>query len=301
MTVFAPVECFYNLYIPCTGALKDAETPTGTSVDEKIRKRLAAGGRHSHNTAAPTAPRNSKRARHEEEEEEEDSEDEPLPGEVGEKDVEEDGDVAEENDEDDDDDATTDSDDDTEDDAPSHAPATPDKHNPKQAATPNPKQQDRKTKTKDSSGANGTAHNTPSTTKTATTTTTPTSTTKKAANGPSGGFFAATPDGTRFEAGSFAELQLSRPLLKACDALGYTHPTPIQAACIPLALAGRDICGSAMTGSGKTAAFALPFLERLLHRTRRVVATYVLVLTPTRELAVQVGGWGASGYVWRGK
>lgn len=106
---------------------------------------------------------------------------------------------------------------------------------------------------------------------------------------PRGAFFAATPDGTRFEASSFAELQLSRPLIKACDALGYSHPTPIQAACIPLALAGRDICGSAMTGSGKTAAFALPFLERMLHRARRVVATYVLVLTPTRELAVQVG------------
>lgn len=65
---------------------------------------------------------------------------------------------------------------------------------------------------------------------------------------------------------SFADLHLSRPLLKACQALGYTHPTPIQAACIPLALAGRDICGSAVTGSGKTAAFTLPLLERLLHR-----------------------------------
>ena len=67
------------------------------------------------------------------------------------------------------------------------------------------------------------------------------------------------------------------------------HPakTLTQAACIPLALAGRDICGSAMTGSGKTAAFALPLLERLLFRSRKVRATYVLVLTPTRELAVQ--------------
>ena len=62
-----------------------------------------------------------------------------------------------------------------------------------------------------------------------------------------------------------------------------------QAACIPLALTGRDVCGSAVTGSGKTAAFALPLLERLLHRSRRVAATYVLVLTPVRELAVQVG------------
>jgi superfamily II DNA/RNA helicase len=62
----------------------------------------------------------------------------------------------------------------------------------------------------------------------------------------------------------------------------------LQAACIPLALAGRDICGSAMTGSGKTAAFALPILERLLFRPRQVAATYVLILAPTRELAAQV-------------
>jgi hypothetical protein len=63
-----------------------------------------------------------------------------------------------------------------------------------------------------------------------------------------------------------------------------------QAACIPLALAGRDICGSAVTGSGKTAAFGLPLLERLLHRNKRLAATYVLVLTPVRELAVQASG-----------
>ncbi|KAJ6773530.1 hypothetical protein OIU79_017073 [Salix purpurea] len=65
-------------------------------------------------------------------------------------------------------------------------------------------------------------------------------------------------------------------------------PTPIQAACIPLALTGRDICGSAITGSGKTAAFALPTLERLLFRPKRILAIRVLILTPTRELAVQV-------------
>lgn len=67
----------------------------------------------------------------------------------------------------------------------------------------------------------------------------------------------------------------------------------LQAACIPLALSGRDICGSAMTGSGKTAAFALPILERLLYRPRQVAATYVLILAPARELAVQVrlGVW----------
>ena len=177
------------------------------------------------------------------------------------------------------------------------------------------------------------------------------------------GFYAQTPAGTTFVATSFTDLNLSRPLVKACAALGYTTPTPIQAgphwtivgwfdvgsplnlagglwtgkvldsdmdallqptealipscpyswlsalfsspschiltltvsislshprilpltaphsfcrdsiftpqaACIPLALSGRDICGSAMTGSGKTAAFTLPILERLLHRPR---------------------------------
>ncbi|GIL56983.1 hypothetical protein Vafri_12245 [Volvox africanus] len=103
-----------------------------------------------------------------------------------------------------------------------------------------------------------------------------------------GAFYSETPEGTKFSCSSFADLNISRPLLKAVEALGYKTPTPIQAACIPLALVGRDICGSAVTGSGKTAAFALPFLERLLHRPRGLAATYVLVLTPTRELAVQI-------------
>ncbi|XP_065881941.1 DEAD-box ATP-dependent RNA helicase 28 [Euphorbia lathyris] len=100
--------------------------------------------------------------------------------------------------------------------------------------------------------------------------------------------FFAPSEGTSFHANSFMELNLSRPLLRACEALGYAKPTPIQAACIPLALTGRDICGSAITGSGKTAAFALPCLERLLFRPKRVPAIRVLILTPTRELAVQV-------------
>ncbi|KAL6212783.1 hypothetical protein ACLB2K_018000 [Fragaria x ananassa] len=100
--------------------------------------------------------------------------------------------------------------------------------------------------------------------------------------------FFASSDGTSFHANSFLELNLSRPLLRACEKLGYAKPTPIQAACIPLALSGRDICGSAITGSGKTAAFALPTLERLLFRPKRVPAIRVLILTPARELAVQV-------------
>ena len=94
---------------------------------------------------------------------------------------------------------------------------------------------------------------------------------------------------TTFSAATFTELNLSRQLVKACTALGYHSPTPIQAAVVPLALTGRDICGRAVTGSGKTAAFMLPLLERMLHRgPRPVPATHVLVLVPTRELAVQV-------------
>ncbi|KAK7859131.1 dead-box atp-dependent rna helicase 28 [Quercus suber] len=95
-------------------------------------------------------------------------------------------------------------------------------------------------------------------------------------------------DRASFSAISFIELNLSWPLLRACEALGYSKPTPIQSAVIPLAMNGSDICGSAVTGSGKTAAFALPTLERLLFRPRRVPAIRVLILTPTRELAVQV-------------
>ena len=99
---------------------------------------------------------------------------------------------------------------------------------------------------------------------------------------------AATEDAT-FSAESFNDLNLSRQLIRACTALGYDVPTPIQAAVVPLALTGRDICGRAVTGSGKTAAFMLPLLERMLHRgARAAAATHVLVLVPTRELAVQV-------------
>jgi superfamily II DNA/RNA helicase len=86
---------------------------------------------------------------------------------------------------------------------------------------------------------------------------------------------------------------LTKPLLKAVSALGYTQPTPIQAAVVPLGLTGRDICGRAVTGSGKTAAFMLPLLERLLHRSRSAPGTRVLVVTPTRELAVQIREMGA--------
>merc|ERR1719225_2607387 len=87
---------------------------------------------------------------------------------------------------------------------------------------------------------------------------------------------------------SFYTMNLSRPLLKAIEDLKYVHPTPIQAATIPVALLGRDICGCAATGTGKTAAYMLPVLERLLYRPVSAALTRVLVLVPTRELGVQV-------------
>ncbi|MGI9089578.1 MAG: DEAD/DEAH box helicase [Gemmatimonadaceae bacterium] len=84
---------------------------------------------------------------------------------------------------------------------------------------------------------------------------------------------------------TFADLGLSPEVLEAVKDAGYVHPTPIQAAAIPLALEGRDLMGLAQTGTGKTAAFTLPIIERLANGPNRVRA---LVLTPTRELCVQV-------------
>ncbi len=83
----------------------------------------------------------------------------------------------------------------------------------------------------------------------------------------------------------FNELGLSAEVLKAVRDAGYTTPTPIQAQAIPLVLKGRDLMGLAQTGTGKTAAFTLPIIDRLLDGPRR---TRALVLTPTRELCVQV-------------
>ena len=90
---------------------------------------------------------------------------------------------------------------------------------------------------------------------------------------------------------SFDTLGLSKPLLKAIQEAGYTKPTPIQKEAIPVILSGDDILAAAQTGTGKTAGFTLPLLEKLsqnpnLHAKRKVRA---LVLTPTRELAAQVG------------
>ncbi|MDO8931907.1 MAG: DEAD/DEAH box helicase [Rhodocyclaceae bacterium] len=84
---------------------------------------------------------------------------------------------------------------------------------------------------------------------------------------------------------TFAALNLPAPILSALAEVGYETPSPIQAACIPLLMAGRDILGEAQTGTGKTAAFALPMLAQI-DLARKV--PQVLVLTPTRELAIQV-------------
>ena len=84
---------------------------------------------------------------------------------------------------------------------------------------------------------------------------------------------------------TFADLGLAEPLLRALSEVGYEAPTPIQAKTIPVLLAGRDLIGQAQTGTGKTAAFALPMLQQLDPGLAEVQA---LVLAPTRELAIQV-------------
>lgn len=89
---------------------------------------------------------------------------------------------------------------------------------------------------------------------------------------------------------TFKELGLAAPILKALDGQGYTNPTPIQAQAIPPVLKGSDILGIAQTGTGKTAAFALPILHRLMANPRPPMhkGCRVLVLSPTRELASQI-------------
>ncbi|GFM83863.1 helicase [Pseudomonas cichorii] len=89
---------------------------------------------------------------------------------------------------------------------------------------------------------------------------------------------------------TFASLGLIEPLLRALDALGYQTPTPVQAQAIPPVLAGRDLMAAAQTGTGKTAGFALPLLQRLTMEGPKVAPNSVraLVLAPTRELAEQV-------------
>jgi ATP-dependent RNA helicase RhlE len=89
----------------------------------------------------------------------------------------------------------------------------------------------------------------------------------------------------------FKDLNLIEPILRSLETEGYTTPTPIQEKAIPIALAGKDLLGSAQTGTGKTAAFAVPILQQL-HKAKQVGKQYksikALILTPTRELAIQI-------------
>ncbi|KAK9828521.1 hypothetical protein WJX72_000533 [[Myrmecia] bisecta] len=266
-----------------------AHGTTGTSLDHKIQKHLAAKRKavdqsgqvaKSRKQAPPQQPRKPQPGSDlndlgSEDELNSDDEDKPLPGELDDDDSDADSeDAVAFNDEDDDDDNMEADDSENEDQDASNASDASENDEPVQAEGI-ASQSDKEVEDSDAEAEQATDRRR-----------------SGQAAGPSGkdrkAFFAATPNGTMFSARSFGDLNLSRPLVKACTALGYAQPTPIQAACIPLALNGRDICGSAVTGSGKTAAFALPFLERLLFRSRRLAATYVLVLTPTRELAVQV-------------
>ena len=89
---------------------------------------------------------------------------------------------------------------------------------------------------------------------------------------------------------TFAHLGLAEPLVRALEAKGYTTPTPIQQKSIPILLEGHDLLGIAQTGTGKTAAFVLPSIQRLVNEEKRVLPTHcrMLVLAPTRELASQI-------------
>lgn len=90
----------------------------------------------------------------------------------------------------------------------------------------------------------------------------------------------------------FEDLKLIEPVLKALSIEGYTQPTPIQEQAIPIILQGQDLLGCAQTGTGKTAAFAIPILQMLFNRmtpSRDRKAIRALILTPTRELAIQIG------------
>ena len=87
---------------------------------------------------------------------------------------------------------------------------------------------------------------------------------------------------------TFSKLGLAPVLVEALTALGYEEPTPVQREAIPPLLEGRDLLGQAATGTGKTAAFALPLLQQLSKEAPEPSRPAVLVLVPTRELAMQV-------------
>ena len=89
---------------------------------------------------------------------------------------------------------------------------------------------------------------------------------------------------------TFVSLGVAEPILRALSGENYTHPTPIQAKAIPALLSGRDLLGIAQTGTGKTAAFGIPLLQRLSvgHVPPGPNQARALILAPTRELAVQI-------------
>lgn len=93
--------------------------------------------------------------------------------------------------------------------------------------------------------------------------------------------------GNKNGSASFQTMSLSRPILRGLTNVGFSTPTPIQAKAIPIGLMGKDVVGGAVTGSGKTGAFLVPILERLLYRPKKVPITRVVILLPTRELAIQ--------------
>lgn len=109
-------------------------------------------------------------------------------------------------------------------------------------------------------------------------------------------YFATEDKETKPEVLSFSALRLNRALLRALDAMNFHKPTPIQARTIPIALAGKDIVAGAVTGSGKTAAFLIPILERLSYRQKGVedARSRVVILCPTRELAIQCHSVGVA-------
>ncbi|HMT77204.1 MAG TPA: DEAD/DEAH box helicase [Saprospiraceae bacterium] len=86
----------------------------------------------------------------------------------------------------------------------------------------------------------------------------------------------------------FTDLRLIEPILKAIEEQGYTMPTPIQEQAIPEVLKGKDLIGCAQTGTGKTAAFAIPILQNLTEKSQKNRSIKALILTPTRELAIQI-------------
>ena len=91
---------------------------------------------------------------------------------------------------------------------------------------------------------------------------------------------------------TFKELGIIEPILKALDDQGYTQPTPIQEQSIPILLKGDDLLGCAQTGTGKTAAFSIPIIQQMVESgidTKGKRKIKALVVTPTRELAIQIG------------